>query len=170
MRRLIFCEDESAANLTHAILQSRRFGDLRHASIVWGDGDGYLRKLQGSVPRPPAPDLELVYVFDGDQRLKVSGSTAQQWPVAFLPTDQDPDSLFKGLAAHSDELALIFGLPVAQLLEMLDALSAEDPHDWVNALSLRFGRAHALRSLSSLWCRMHPDDVEHFIAGVEGAL
>lgn len=164
---LLFCEDESATNLTRAILQLNRLDSLRHTSIVWGDGDGYLRRLHRAMPKPPSPDIRFAYIFDGDQRAKPPEATSRQWPAVFLPTDDDPDSLFKALTSYPNEMASSLGVPVGQLVEFLDTVIAEDPHDWVNTLGTRFGRTHTLSSLSSLWCRLHPAEVDRFITDLE---
>lgn len=163
MRRVLFCEDESAHALIRAILQSERQSAVKETSVVWGSGHGYMRKLQGALPRPPQPDIDFALIFDGDQRGRVDKSANNQWPVLFLPSEADPDSLFKTLSKDPPQIAQAIGADLAQLAEVLDALEGEEPHDWVNALGDRFGRLHVLNALAALWCRTHESDVGAFL-------
>lgn len=167
---LLFCEDESACALTRALLVVADQELSEGTSVVWGDGDGYLVTLRRSMPRPPDPDLEFAFVFDGDQRSAVATSTPPQWPAVFLPTGDDPDDLFKSLASDVDELAGALGTPRHQLVEILDALEGEDGHDWVNRLADRYGRQLVLIRLANLWARLHPAEATAFLESIRAGL
>lgn len=170
LQRLFFCEDESAYHLIRAILKTENLNYSRETNVVWGDGDGYMRKLHELMPKPPIHDIEVAFVFDGDQRKRPPLSTGnEQWPAKFLPTDDDPDSLFKTLADRPDELSAALGTSPAQLREHLDTLAGQDPHDWVNNLGEIFGRAHTFASLATLWCALNPDQVSSALNDLIGA-
>lgn len=167
---LLFCEDESACALTRALLDLADQELSECTSVVWGDGDGYLVTLRRSMPRPPDPDLEFAFVFDGDQRSAVPHSTPPQWPAVFLPTEDDPDDLFKALASNVDELAGTLDEPRHKLVEILDALEGEDGHDWVNRLADRYGRQLVLTRVANLWARLHPAEATAFLESIRAGL
>jgi hypothetical protein len=160
VRLLVFCEDESASILLRAILDSNDFQLSKEVSIVWGGGNGYMINLRRSMPRPPRPDVSIAFMFDGDQRGDTKESSERQWPALFLPTSDDPDSLFVSLRTESVRLARRLGVSVSRLQEMLGFLEGEDPHDWVNALCKEFGRQSTLAHLALLWCELHPEDAQ----------
>lgn len=167
---VLFCEDESAYALAHALLELADHGLSQATSIVWGDGHGYLVILRRSMPRPPDPDVKFALVFDGDQRSDVEPSGPRQWPAVFLPTNDDPDALFKSLANQLDELSNALGAPSDQLAEVLDELEGEDRHDWVNRLGERYGRQHVLIRVADLWVRLHPLEAAAFLEDIKAGL
>lgn len=170
MRRVLFCEDESAYVLTRVLLQADDLSYIRETTIVWGNGHGYLRALESAMPRPPQPVIEFAYVFDGDQRKDFEPSNGSRWPAVFLPTNDDPDTLFVNLATHLDELATALSTPANQLQEFLDTLNGKEPHDWVNDLCVQFGRQQTLASLAALWRELNAEEAAQFIRDVHTAL
>lgn len=168
VRTIFFCEDESAWHLTKALLTAVDDSLVRSVSIVWGNGEGYLRAMRIAVPRPPQPDIKIVLVFDGDQRADTITANDKRWPTVFLPTSLDPDSLLKGLAAASDSVAKYLSTDTVTLDQLLDSIEGLDPHDWINSMGEEFGREFTLKQLSSLWCETHPEEVEKFAASLIG--
>jgi len=157
--RVVFVEDEAAWYLARALLNKADRGLSLATSLIWGDGEGSLRKLREKVPRPARPEIAFGFLPDGDQRSKMSSSPiAGRWPVHFLPTDQDPDSLFRSLQESPDSLATALGVNQQELQRKLDAMEGEDDHDWVNLLGEAYGRAHVLAVLAASWAESHLDE------------
>ncbi|MGW6005218.1 ATP-binding protein [Oerskovia enterophila] len=151
VRRVLFVEDESAFVLTRTLVEQLGQRTLRETSIVWGDGSGYMSELQAHFPKPPEPAISFAYVFDGDKRSEISASRDRRWPVLFLPTDMDPDELFKSLRSNCADLAQRLRVPEVELQRRMDLLEGENPHDWVNELGDVYERQRVLRTLAELW-------------------
>lgn len=162
IRLVIFCEDETATHLIRSLLDRIDRPLSRSTTICWRNGHGYLRELQKSIPRVPRPDILFGYVFDGDQRATLPESGDGEWTAIALPTDDDPDALFKGLTAAPARLAERLAVSVDELSRRLDSLEGSDPHDWVNGLGDEFGRQRVLHALAELWCDEHPESVWQF--------
>ena len=157
---VFYCEDETARlYVTTALLNEIDPRLARSSSVVWGGGDGYMKKLKQSLPRPPRPDIHFRFVFDGDQRGSVE-STSQEWPALFLPVPGDPDTALRGLASDVPRLATVLGVRLNDLSQLLDSLQGMDAHDWVNALGESYGRNHALTVLAALWVDANRDAVQ----------
>ncbi|WAC57551.1 ATP-dependent nuclease [Gordonia sp. SL306] len=169
VQQVLFCEDESAYFLLSALLDANEAAAGRPSEIVWGTGQGCLVALEKALPRSPAPRVNFAYVFDGDQRETVKSSVGRRWPIVFLPTVKDPDTLFMDLRADKPAIAHSLGTSVAPLSEFLDSIEGQDPHDWVNSLGERYGRQFALRQLSALWCSQNPAEVEPFVTQLQSA-
>lgn len=169
-RNVIFVEDESAWHLSTALVEAM---DPRFASstlIVWGNGSGYLVELQKHIPRPPRAEMNFVLLFDGDQRQVIVPATGKRWPAMFLPTERDPDELFKSNRSDVASLASRLNATVQELKIFLDSIEGQDPHDWVNDLGHKYGRASTLRALSELWVERNMLSVEPFLASLRQAL
>lgn len=166
IRVVLFCEDETAHCLARALLERYDRAKSLATTVVWGNGHGYLRSLQSALPRPPHADISFGYVFDGDQRGNMPQEVNGRWPAIALPTDQDPDALFKGLAGAVDKLAAKLSIPSERLARSLESLEGRDPHDWVTELGVGYGRQRVLPALADLWCDENPELVEEFGAGI----
>jgi energy-coupling factor transporter ATP-binding protein EcfA2 len=164
---ILFCEDESAYYLARALIEAADPMLADVTSVVWGNGSGYLYKLRDYLPWHERPDIRFGFVFDGDQRDRV-GQHPSGWPTLLLPTASDPDALLKALESKPEELALRLGVTEENLRGFLDGLEGDNPHDWVNALGVEYGRGHALTVLASLWVAENPDGLADF-AGQIGA-
>jgi predicted ATPase len=158
---LLFVEDESAAALLRALLHEAEPRLLERSTIIWGNGHGYLTDLHATVPRPPTRDVHIAYVLDGDQRGHAAAGSG--WPLVFLPTDKDPDELFRTLANESAELALRLGVTEEQLLARLDVLRTVEKHDWVKEMRAAFGSQTALEVLARLWAQKHPNKAKELV-------
>lgn len=164
--RVLFVEDESAWHLTRALLEAHSARLSRATSVVWGEGHGYLRELHKSLPRPARSELKFGYVLDGDQR-GTEGPLDRRWPAIFLPTEDDPDTLFQAAAGDPPKLADRLGADLTSLQLLLDAIEAADHHDWVNKLGDRYGRSNALRVLATLWVETNQGSVKTFVDDLE---
>jgi hypothetical protein len=122
-----------------------------------------MAELQNHVPRPPRPEVSFALLFDGDQRLKIKSSARNRWPALFLPTDQDPDDLFKSVRADVPQLAARLNVLEGELSRFLDSIEGQDPHDWVNDLGERYGRPRVLRVLAEMWVEGNAIIVEPFL-------
>lgn len=162
IEHIIFCEDESAWYLTRALLDSVDRQLLRATSVIWGRGSGYLAKLHEHLPRQPRPDIRFAFAFDGDQRGNVEVLEGR-WPAVFLPTNEDPDTLFKRLAADPEGIGARLGRPTDEVARCLDMIEGADPHDWVNDLAGEFGRAQVLTGLASLWAAKNQERASAFL-------
>lgn len=158
---VIFCEDESAFALTRAILDVADIRLSRRISIVWGDGEGYMRALQRHLPRPPRPDIYFAYVLDGDQHNRIVSSG--KWRMICLPTTNDPDTLFASLSQRTSEIADRLGISRTRIDEHIESLEGSDAHDWVNALCEEYGRQKMLPTLAALWAEAHRDQCKDFV-------
>lgn len=147
--KVIFCEDESAWYLIRAMLSSGSIGLARTTAVTWGRGEGYLRTLVKTIPKPPNPQVKFAVAPDGDQRGKFEESGS--WPVWFLPTTKDPDDLFRTLGDNPERLAILLGTRATELTTFLESLEGDDSHDWVNSVGERYGRAHSLTVLAHEW-------------------
>lgn len=169
VNRVLFVEDESACHLLRALLDAHDARLSRATSVIWGDGHGYLRELHKSMPRPARSELKFGFVLDGDQQGTLD-SLDRRWPVLFLPTAQDPDTLFQAaVVADPAKLAGRLGTDETSLRLLLDAIEAADPHDWVNQLGDRFGRAIVLRGLATLWAEANAESAETFVVQLEAS-
>ncbi len=119
------------------------------------------------MPRPPAPQVQFAYVFDGDQRGEVDDDTADRWSAVFLPTHEDPNSLLKQLARTPDALADRLGFPHDRVRRSIEALEGGDPHDWVDDLGAEYGRPLVLAVIASVWASRHLDEAEQFVNDLE---
>lgn len=153
--KVIFCEDESAWYLIRALLTSGSIGLARTTAVTWGRGEGYLRTLVKTIPKPPNPQVKFAVAPDGDQRDKFVERGV--WPVWFLPTSEDPDDLFRTLGGNPERLAVLLGTTTSELTTFFESLEGDDSHDWVNSVGERYGRAHALTVLAREWVFVHSD-------------
>ncbi|MFC8921841.1 hypothetical protein [Cellulosimicrobium sp. NPDC057127] len=169
VRHVIFCEDESAAALTNSILKVCGAGLNRSTTVVWGNGHGFLRSLHEHLPRPPKPDVRFSYVFDGDQRAGIPGDKRGRWRAICLPTERDPDALFRSVGDSRSALADRLGSPIEDLSRVLDTLEGLDSHDWVNVLGEHYGRPLVLWALSTLWVEAHREATEAWVADLRRA-
>lgn len=160
---IVFAEDESACAMAGGLLHAVDPLQYRRTSFVWGGGDGYLKELHKHLPRPPKPEVRFAYVFDGDQRGTVGASKNHRWESVFLPTEQDPDELMRGLASEVERIAEMLYTTESRLRPILSSIEGEDHHDWVNKLGEEFGRPQVLRALPTLWAQLHPDETESFV-------
>lgn len=165
IERILFIEDESAWYLCRALLDRGDRGLSKTTSLVWGDGNGYMTPLRTSLPRPQQSELSFAVVPDGDQRKTMSDAAIpDRWPLHFLPTDKDPDELFRDLRADPVGLANALQVEAAEFQRKLDDLEGEDAHDWVNLLGDSFGRAHVLTVLATRWADAHVAEAQAFAA------
>lgn len=165
---ILFCEDEAAAALVRAILASDSVWRVASTSVIWKNGEGYLRVLAQHLPRYHGMKISMALVFDGDQRASVNNAEVEtKWPSVFLPSDQAPDALFRQLAADAPALAQALGKPDAVVNAALDALEGADDHDWVNGLCERLGvRTHVLDVLATIWVERHLSEANEFLGGI----
>jgi energy-coupling factor transporter ATP-binding protein EcfA2 len=166
LRSFMFCEDESAAALTRAILETERGWLLASTSVIWKDGHGYLRKLAEYLPRYKGMETSFAFVFDGDQRglLEQPNHPESTWPSLCLPTSLDPDTLFRDLASDVPALAAALNQPELKVHAALDALQGTDEHDWVNGICARLGaRTTVLNAMAQLWVANHRADSDKFL-------
>ena len=161
IEHVIFCEDESAWYLTRALIEYADRQLLHATTVVWGSGNGYLSKLHEHLPRPPRADIRFAFAFDGDQREQVDHAEGR-WPAVFLPTGEDPDTLFKK-AADSMSVATKLGRSQEEVARRLDAIEGNDAHDWVNGLATEFGRVQVLTGLSAIWAEQNPEEATAFV-------
>ena len=162
IRNVFFVEDESASTLLRVLLEAYDKRVSASTEIVWGKGSGYMVGLQQHLPRAPNGAIRMALVFDGDKRIEVQESTSKQWPALFLPTEGDPDDLFKTARGDVAGFASRISVPVGELSRFVDSLEAHDPHDWVNDLGDRYGRQRVLRALAELWAARNQDEVAAF--------
>ena len=167
IRVVLFCEDETAYCLARALLEHFDRSRSVTTTLVWGNGDGYLRALHGALPRAPHPEIFFGYLFDGDQRATLPATGDGTWPAIALPTDEDPDTLFMGLAGASEKLAEKLAAQSEPLARTLGSLEGRDSHDWVNELAQVYGRQRVLSALADLWCDENPDLVAEFGATLD---
>lgn len=163
VRHVVFVEDESAWNLGRVLIETMDRRVASSTALVWGNGSGYLTELQNHVPRPPRPEINFSFLFDGDQREQVKPSGGNRWPALFLPTDYDPDELFKTVRSDVRQLADRLNISEGDLSRFLDSVEGADPHDWVNDLAQRYGRPHVLRVLAELWVEANAAIVDPFL-------
>lgn len=167
IENMVFVEDESAWHLVRSAIEASSKALSRSTAITWGGGEGYLGPLIQSLPRPPAPEIRFAVAPDGDQRSKFK--SRGKWPVSFMPTNLDPDDLFKSLANQHETLATRFIVDVADLERFLDTIEGEDAHDWVNRLGERYGRQIVLSALSKLWVEQNGSESEAFVEELQKA-
>ncbi|MET7993106.1 hypothetical protein ABZU76_19645 [Amycolatopsis sp. NPDC005232] len=171
---ILFCEDESAAALTRAILRNQAPDLADRTAVLWKDGDGYLRKLAQHLPRTSASPVKFSLVFDGDQEARIASLAERdlgRWPVLTLPTGVSPDELFRQVKNVPSELASALGTTEALLSVALSALAGSEGHDWVNEIARRFGpRTSALNALATLWVSRNEDAAVEFCAKLRSGL
>lgn len=189
IRHVVFVEDESAYHLARALILKMDRHVSGSISLVWGNGYGYMRGLQEHLSRARHLDIGYVLVFDGDQRppstvplatdntdeesptdelaalqpTKANNDpTLSQWQAVYLPTEDDPDKLFKSLAHSKTLLAARLGRTMTELNRVLGVLEGKDPHDWVNGLATGADRPRILAELAALWIELHPSQSVEF--------
>ncbi|MFJ2081316.1 ATP-dependent nuclease [Micromonospora chokoriensis] len=163
VEHVIFCEDESARYLVRALIEYADQQLLRGTTVVWGTGNGYLTKLHEHVPRHPRADIRFAFVFDGDQRGNLKERSGG-WPAVLLPTNEDPDTLFKKLALDPGKLSIRLSRSKEEVARFLDVIEGSDPHDWVNDLGKEFGRVEVLAGLAAIWVEQNPSEASQFVA------
>ena len=129
-----------------------------------------MSELQGAFPRPPHPEIKYAYLFDGDKRAEIAASGPDRWPALFLPTQKDPDDLFRLARLDVSSLAHRLHVPPAELSRFLDVKEASDAHDWVNDLADRYGRPQVLRTLAEMWVDGNEATVNAFLAELSAVL
>ena len=167
VRHVFYVEDESAWMLTRVLLESFDRRLSRSVAVVWGNGSGYMVDLRKKLPKPRRPEVKFAYVFDGDKRKEVGPSKSGQWPTLFLPTDGDPDDLYRSTAALASDLAGELNVPVAELQRFFDQREGEDSHDWVNDLAAEYGRQLVLRKLAEVWVRRNNAAAQEFLTALK---
>jgi len=168
---VLFCEDESAAALTRAILQTHRGWLAASTSVIWKDGDGYLRMLAKHLPRYKDMSISFGLIFDGDQRGRIEETEGTGWPSLFLPSEVSPDALFRSLARDPSALAVSLGAEAHKMEIALDALQGADDHDWVNGICDRFGaRTSVLDALADLWVETNGKSTAEFLEELRSKL
>lgn len=170
IRHVFFVEDESAWMLAHVLIEAYDRRLARASAVVWGNGSGYMVELQEHFPRPPQREIVYTYLFDGDKRAEVHESKQNRWPALFLPTDSDPDVLFRTLRADVPRLAAKLNVPDGELSRFLDTKEGVDAHDWVNDLGAEYGRPRVLRTLAELWVDRNESTVTSFFEALREAL
>ncbi|WP_313278049.1 ATP-dependent nuclease [Timonella senegalensis] len=164
IERVLFVEDESALHLCRALLKLADPSLLRKTVLVWGDGHGYLTAIQKKIPRSQKPAIRFAMVPDGDQRDKISPKLApKNWPMVFLPTQQDPDDLFRTLKSDPRLLSESLQVDVSELERKLDSLEGVDSHDWVTSLGNEYGRENVLSALARSWTSMNAAHASEFV-------
>lgn len=167
---VVFCEDESAAALTRAILQRDPSWLAASTAVTWKDGDGYLRMLAKHLPRYKGMSISFALVFDGDQRGSIEESSAG-WPSLCLPSDTSPDALFRTLSEDPIALATSLGVEPYKVVTALDALQGSDDHDWVNGICDRLGsRTAVLDSMAALWVANNDEPASEFLTDLRSKL
>lgn len=169
VRHIVFVEDESAWHLSRALIEALDIRLANSTLIVWGNGAGYLTELQTHLPRPPRPEIRFVVLFDGDQRQQVTPASGNRWPALFLPTEQDPDELFKSNRTDVQGLASRLNTAASGLKTFLDSIEGQDPHDWVNDFGQEYGRPNVLRTLAELWIERNPAIVGAYLKELRAA-
>lgn len=169
---VLFCEDESAAALTRAILQRDRSWISTSTAVIWKDGHGYLRMLAKHLPRYKGMNISFGLVFDGDQRGAIDETESpSDWPSLCLPSHVSPDALFRTLRTDPSALAKSLGVALHQVNLALDALQGADEHDWVNGICDRLGtRTAVLDSMAQLWVAKNEEDSTDFLTGLRTKL
>jgi hypothetical protein len=170
VRHVLFVEDESAWMLTRVLVEALDRRLARSVELVWGNGSGYMAELQEHFPSPPRPEIKFAYVFDGDKREEIGVSKKNRWPALFLPTDADPDELFRTARLDPAGLASRLNVPEGELALVLDGMEGRDAHDWVNGLGERYERSRVLRVLAELWVETNAADAEAFLEELNNAL
>ncbi len=170
VQHVVFVEDESACALASALLRHAGGSIAKSTEIVWGGGSGYVTELQKHLPRRPKPAVRFLYMLDGDKRAEVSSSTTKQWPLHFLPTDDDPDDLFRSLRGDVFALAARLHVDSQELGRFLDTKEGMDAHDLVNDLGAEYGRPAVLQALAELWIAKNPSLVTPFLKEIKGSL
>lgn len=158
---LLFCEDEAAFFLIESMIRSAGDVEAGTIAVIWGNGHGYIRKIREALPKPPRFPVSFVFVFDGDQWNAVEQDSTK-WPSRFLPTDEDPDALFRQ-AFNLQDFAGRVGESADLVEAFLPSIQAEENHDWVNKLGDRFGRLATLTILADTWVAAHKEAVEEFL-------
>ncbi|WP_353987709.1 hypothetical protein [Ruicaihuangia caeni] len=157
MDRVLFVEDEVAAIVLSAAIRAVDARLLSQVEIVWGNGQGYMRELLKRLPRRPAPRIRFGFVFDGDQRA-VPLDTGAGWPVAYLPTDREPDDVLRSVKSELLEHAASFGTTPKQMSVFFDTIEGENSHDWVIKVGDRYERRRVLPTLAAIWADGHGEE------------
>lgn len=167
IRHVFFVEDESAWMLMRVLLERFDRRRIDSSAFVWGNGYGYILQLREYFPKPPRPDIHYAYVLDGDKRKDVAKSEHGRWPLIFLPTEGDPDGLYRSAKNRAVDLADRLHVPEGELRRFLDSREGVDSHDWVNDLGEKYERQRVLRVLAEIWVEEHPEDVALFHREIE---
>ena len=158
---VLFCEDESAFYLVQSMLRASDHLQPSTVAIAWGKGHGYMRSLRDALPKPARFGIRFVFVFDGDQWDSVQAQEGR-WPSRFLPTEKDPDTLFRQ-ALDLDVLSTRLGVSTATVESYLAAIEGYENHDWVNHLADHFGRPATLTALADAWVSQHAKYSAEFV-------
>lgn len=165
VEQVLFVEDEVAAALLEALMRHADPSYMDRVTIVWCKGEGDMRELIRKLPRPPRPRVRFAFVFDGDQRdLPVEEGTG--WPIAFLPTSEEPDRLLRSTGAQLTVLAHQFATTPVEMTLFLDSIAGENPHDWVIKLGDKYERRRIITALAHLWAADHPDECREILEAV----
>lgn len=170
VRHVFFVEDESAWMLAQVLIETFDRRLARSSAIIWGNGFGYMTELQEHFPRSPNFEISYTYIFDGDKRSDVKKSKSNRWPALFLPTDDDPDVLFKSLRTDKATLSRKLNVPEGELGRFLASKEGIDPHDWVNDLGQEYERSRVLRALAELWVENNETVIASFLEELNRAL
>ena len=151
LRVVGWVEDEAAYAFTLALLREIDRTLLRSTQFYWVRGAGDLESVRERLVRPAirTGDLELIFLWDGDQTLPDPDES--RWPAACLPGGADPDQLYlQHAVADIEFLAHLLDLSPEVLRATLEANAGQDRHDWTQALvdASDLTRAHTLRALA----------------------
>lgn len=162
LRHVFFVEDESAYYLARTLLATFDRQLERESTVIWGGGHGYMTKLRDFLPRPPLAKIRYTMLFDGDMRDTIVSSAPRRWPIAFLPTADDPDTLFWSIRNEVSAIARRLSVPELEVSRFIDSREGFDPHDCVNDFGSQYGRERALRCLAEVWIERNREDVALF--------
>lgn len=160
VRNIIFVEDETAAAFVYAVLRGISERHVKTSFVSWVSGSGNLSKLREILPYHAKDPVKYLFMPDGDQRQNSDFLKGGRYPVIFLPTSSDPDSLLKSLSDDLPALHARLGSIVTGLKQALLRNEASDSHDWVNAIAKGPERTVVLRSLSEMWINRNLDSVD----------
>lgn len=165
-RVVAFCEDELAALFFEELMGKRASRGADFFDAVWKDGHGYLRVLDQTLPAPASSQwIKFVLVLDGDQRDKEP--LIGLWPSLYLPGVEDPAKLLHGLRNTPSLIAEALNRSGEAVTTMLGALEGYEAHDWVAALSERYGSSEeGKRRLIRKWIEVNPQLASDFVANV----
>lgn len=135
----VYVEDRVAAIVAGLILE--RFGPslARRCSIRIVGGEAVITKSLTETANNPF-GLRFVGWYDGDQKGKVPENVSDH--SATLPGAQSIETIYRGIVTQNPD-AIGVALGVNRLLDVLDGLEGDDPHDWLLNMSRELGRDFA---------------------------
>lgn len=165
-RYLFLVEDEAAKHFAQELLRAVAGEVEERSTFLWTrHGASDLASIWGKLSDVPNSDIRIVFVADGDERVKQHFAQPQNnsCPLVFLPGVISPEDNWLQILDDTPRLAAEMGVTEERVAARIRASETEDPHDIMSSMAtLAGGRPEGLAAIARVWIEKNPQAVREF--------